>query len=57
MLAIEVASLGTGSPEAFHSRSVSGVAAGADEVIEGQGQRFTQRLEGGRVAVDQFPGW
>src|SRR5207247_3334784 len=40
-------------PELPHALGVAGLAAGADEVVEGERQRPAQRREGGGVAVDQ----
>ncbi len=52
VLAVQV--VGAGVPEPLHAGAVSGIAAGADEVVERQRQWTRQRLEGGRVGVDEL---
>jgi hypothetical protein len=54
-LAVQVPGRGAGPPEPLDAWSVAGVAAGPDDVVDGQRQRRAQREKGLGVAVDELP--
>ena len=51
--AVEVAVRRRRAPQPLDTGPVTGVAAGADEVVEGDAERVAQRFERGRVRVDE----
>jgi len=56
-VAIQVTGLRAGPPEPFDARAVPGVAAGPDDVVDGQRQRVAQGQERVRVAVHELADW
>ena len=56
-LTVQIAGVGAGQPETSDARPVAGVAAGADDVVDGQRQRVAEGQECIAVAVDELPHW